>query len=50
MPAAQELIGILIAVFVIWVVLKMAKIAIKMIVFIIAILLIVGAMYYLFMR
>jgi hypothetical protein len=50
MPAAQELLGILIAIVVIWIVLKMAKIAIKMILFIIAVLLIVGTLYYMFMR
>lgn len=46
----QEFLGILVAIVVIWFVLKLAKVAIKMILFIFAILLIVGAVYYLFMR
>ena len=50
MPAAQELLGIFIAILVIWIILKMAKIAIRMIFFIIAVVLIVGAVYYMFVR
>jgi hypothetical protein len=46
----NELIGILIAIIVIWVVLKLAKVAIRLILFVIAILLIAGALYYVFMR
>ena len=46
----QEFLGILIAIVVIWFVLKLAKVAIKMIIFIIAVLLIVGALYYMFVR
>ena len=45
-----ELLGILIAIVVIWFVLKLAKVAIKVILFIIAVLLIAGALYYVFMR
>jgi hypothetical protein len=45
-----EFLGILIAIVVIWFVLKMAKVAIKLILFIIAVLLIAGALYYVFMR
>jgi hypothetical protein len=45
-----ELLGILIAIVVIWFVLKLAKVAIKMMLFIFFVLIIVGALYYLFMR
>ena len=50
MPTAQELLGILIAVVVIWVVLKMMKVAIKLIVFVIGLLLAAGLLYILFAR
>lgn len=50
MPSVQELLGIFIAVIVIWFVLKMAKIAIRLILLIISILLIIGVLYYVFMR
>jgi hypothetical protein len=50
MPAAQELIGILIAIVVIWFVLKMMKVAIKLIVFVIGLLLVAGLFYFLFAR
>ncbi|HEX3071371.1 MAG TPA: hypothetical protein VHX14_22595 [Thermoanaerobaculia bacterium] len=46
----NELIGLLIAILVIWFVLKMAKVAIRLILFVIAVLLIAGALYYVFMR
>ena len=48
--AGQELLGILIAVIVIWFVLKLAKVAIKMIIFIIAVVIIIGVVYTFFMR
>jgi hypothetical protein len=50
MPSINELLGILIAIIVIWVVLKLAKVAIRLIIFVIAVLLIAGALYYVFMR
>ena len=50
MPTPAEIVGILIAIFAIWIVLKLAKIAIRMIVFIIGLLLILAAVYYVFMR
>jgi len=50
MPSINELLGILIAIIVIWVVLKMAKVALRLIIFVIAVLLIAGALYYVFMR
>ena len=46
----NELLGILIAIVVIWVILKLAKVAIRLILFVIAILLIAAALYYVFMR
>ena len=50
MPTAQELIGILIAIVVIWFVLKMMKVAIKLILFVIGLLLAAGLLYFLFAR
>jgi hypothetical protein len=50
MPTNPEIVGILIAIFAIWIVLKLAKIAIRMIVFIIGLLLVLAAIYYVFMR
>jgi len=45
----NELLGLLIAIFVIWFVLKLAKVAIRLILYVIAILLIAGVLYH-FMR
>jgi hypothetical protein len=50
MPSMPEILGILIAIVVIWFVLKLAKVAIRLILFFFAILLIAGALYYVFMR
>lgn len=50
MPGINELLGILIAIIVIWVVLKLAKVALRLIIFVIAVLLIAGVLYYVFMR
>ena len=50
MPSLQELIGILVVILVIWVFLKMAQIAIRLILFAVAMILIVGAIYFVFMR
>ncbi len=46
----MELLGILIAIIVIWFVLKLAMVAIRLILFVIAVVLIAGALYYVFMR
>lgn len=46
----NELLGILIAIIVIWVILKLAKVAIRLILFVIGVLLIAAALYYVFMR
>jgi hypothetical protein len=50
MPSLQELIGILVVILVIWVFLKMAQVAIRLILFVIAMILVVGAVYFLFVR
>jgi len=50
MPSLQELFGILIVVLVIWVLLKMAQVAIRLILFVVALLLIIGGLYYVFVR
>lgn len=50
MPSTNELLGILIAIIVIWIVLKVARVAIRMILFLTVVLLIAGALYYVFMR
>jgi hypothetical protein len=50
MPGAQELLGLVIVVFVIWILLKVTAMAIRIIVFLITIVVIFGAVYWLFMR
>ena len=50
MPSIHELLVIAILVVVIWVVLKMAKLAIRLILFIIGLVLVAGAFYYFFAR
>ena len=50
MPSPVEIVGILVAIFVIWFLLKLARLAVRMIIFIIGLLLIAGAAYYVFMR
>ena len=47
MPGAYELLGLLVIIFVIWLVLKMMRVAIKLILFVIAIVIIGGAVYWL---
>ena len=46
----QELLGILIAIAVIWVILKMMKVAIRLILFVIGLLLAAGLIYFFVMR
>ena len=48
MPSVQELLGILIAIVVIWVILKMAKVAIRLIVLIIGIGLVLWVLFHVF--
>ena len=50
MPGFQELLGILIVVIIIWFVLKMARVAIRLIVFLIGLMLLLGVLYYVFVR
>jgi len=50
MPGLHELLGLLVVIFVIWFVLKMAKVAIKFILLVIALLVAGGVVYFLFMR
>ena len=50
MPGPQELIGILIVVAAIWFVLKLARVAVRLILFIVALVLVVGALYVVFVR
>ena len=49
MPTGLEILGILIAILVIWIVLKVAKLAIRLFLFGIVVLVILGFVYY-FMR
>jgi hypothetical protein len=50
MPTTAEIVGILVAIFAIWFVLKLARLAVRLIVFIIGLLLLLAAAYYVFMR
>ena len=50
MPSIPELLGLLIVIFVIWIFLKMARLAIRLILFFIAVAIIAGAAYWFFMR
>ena len=50
MPTGQELLGLLIAIAVIWLILKMMKVAIRSILFVIGLLLVLGLLYFLFAR
>ena len=50
MPGAYELLGLVVAIFIIWVLLKVARVAIKLFVMMIIILAILAATYWVFMR
>jgi len=50
MPSTQELLILVVAIFALWIVLKLAKIAIKVIFFIMTIAIIAGVLWYVFMR
>ena len=50
MPGLQELIGVLIVIAVVWFVLKLARVAVRLILFIIALVLLVGALFFVFVR
>ena len=50
MPSLQELFGILVVIAVIWVVLKIAQVAIRVILFVVSLLIIIAAFYYVLVR
>ncbi len=50
MPGAHELIGLVIVIFIIWIFLKVARVAIRIIFLIITLVVIFGAVDWLFMR
>ena len=50
MPGLQELIGVVIVIAVVWFVLKLARVAVRLILFIIALVLLVGALFFVFVR
>ena len=50
MPGTNELLGLLIVIFIVWVVLKLARVAIRLIIFIIMAVIVLGALYWLFAR
>jgi hypothetical protein len=50
MPGLQELIGVLFVVAVVWFVIKLARVAVRLIVFVIAHLLLLGVLFLVFVR
>lgn len=50
MPSTQELLILLIAIFVLWFVLKLARLAIRVILFIVTLAIVGGVLWYVFMR
>lgn len=50
MPGPQELLGILIVIAVIWFVLKVARVALRLIVFFIGLIVLLGVLYFVFVR
>jgi hypothetical protein len=48
MPSTQELLILLVAIFVIWIVLKLAKVAIRVIFFFITIAIVLGVLWFVF--
>ncbi len=50
MPSTNELLGLVLVIFAIWFVLKLARLAIRLILFIIAVVVIIGALDWLFVR
>jgi len=46
MPTGHEILGILVAIFVIWFVLKLAKVAFRIVLFVILLLIALGVVYY----
>jgi len=50
MPSTKEILGLVLVIFAIWFVLKLARLAIRLILFIIAVVVIIGALDWLFVR
>ena len=50
MPSTQELLILIVAIFVLWIVLKVAKVAIRLIFFFISVAILAGVLWYLFAR
>jgi hypothetical protein len=50
MPSTQELLILLVAIFVLWFVLKLARLAIRVILFIVTLAIVGGVLWHLFMR
>lgn len=50
MPGTQELVGLLFVIFLVWFLLKLVKVAVRLIFLMITSLMIVGALYWLFAR
>lgn len=50
MPGSLDLVGLLVAIVIIWLVLKVAKVAVRLMQFIMAAVLILAAVYWLFAR
>lgn len=50
MPTLQELLGILIVVVVIWLLLKMARVALRLFFFLLGLILVAGVLYFVFVR
>jgi hypothetical protein len=50
MPSLSELLGILVVIIVIWVVLKVARVAIRLMFFFIGLVIVIGIVYYVFLR
>ncbi len=50
MPSTQELLILIVAIFVLWIVLKVARVAIRLIFFFISVAILAGVLWYLFAR
>lgn len=50
MPSANELLGLVIVIFIIWIILKVARVAIRLIFFVITLVIIIGALNWVFVR
>ena len=50
MPGTQELLILFIAIFVLWLVLKLAKLAIRVILFLITLAIVIGVIWHFFLR